>query len=334
MNQTNKVDIVYTWVDGNDQNWIRKKKSFIKNNPDSIQHIRANSNERFFNNDELKYSLRSVEKYAKWIKNIYIITDNQKPEWLNTKNQKIKLIDHKEIFDEKYLPCFNSSAIETNLHKIRELNNYFLFFNDDLFLGRKTTKEDFFHNNCNPKLFSSKNNISIQDLEKKERENEFQYAIYNSRLLIYKKYNYFSNWNLRHGIKVLDKNTLIKLEEKFSNYFKETRKNRFRNSNDIHVMSLYAYYLVAKNINNQFYMPPIRKDLIRYKINYFRKGRDYTYVPLNLPMNKITSKFAAIKKYKPLMFCVNDGPNVDNNKRKIAKNKLKELFPNKSMFEK
>ena len=334
MNQTDKIDIVYTWVDGNDKAWLNKKEHLIKKNPKIVQKNRTNSKERFFNNDELKYSLRSIEKYANWINNIYIITDNQKPEWLNTNCPKIKLIDHKEIFDEKYLPSFNSSAIETNLHKIKELNNYFLFFNDDLFLGRKTKRQDFFHSNGNPKLFSGKNNITIQDLEKKERENEFQYAIYNSRLLIYKEYNYFCNWNLRHGIKVLDKKTLIELEKKFLTYFNDTRKNRFRNSNDTHIMSLYAYYLEAKNMNQKFYMPPLRRNLIRYKINWFRKNRDYTYLPLNLSEEKIKSKFYAIKKYKPLMFCINDGPNVDHYKRKISKKFLKELFPNKSIFEK
>tara|TARA_Y100001970_G_scaffold45807_1_gene57590 strand:+ start:217 stop:1218 length:1002 start_codon:yes stop_codon:yes gene_type:complete len=330
----NKIDIVYTWVNGNDPNWLNKKESFINQNPNILENKRVNSKERFFNNDELKFSLRSVQKYAKWINNIYIITDNQKPEWLNLAHPKIKLIDHREIFDEEYLPCFNSSAIETSLHKIKELSNYFLFFNDDLFLGRETSMGDFFKDNS-PKLFSGKENISIQDLHKKERKNEFQYAIHNARLAIYRKYNFFCGFNLRHGIKVLDKNSLSELEIIFSNEFKATRFNRFRNSSDIHVMSLYAYYLVAQGLNQKHYLKVLRRDLFRYKINYLRKDRDHMFVPLStLSIKKINSKFSAIKKYTPLMFCINDGPNVSDSKRDIVKIFLKEFYPNKSAFEK
>ena len=72
-----KIDLVYLWVNGNDPVWKERKAKFLGQENDLIND--NNCEGRFIDNDELKYSLRSVEKFAPWINNIYIITDNQKP---------------------------------------------------------------------------------------------------------------------------------------------------------------------------------------------------------------------------------------------------------------
>lgn len=51
---------------------------------------------------------------------------------------------HAEIFDDpSHLPTFSSPAIEAHLHKIPNLSRYFLYFNDDVFLGAPVHVEDF-----------------------------------------------------------------------------------------------------------------------------------------------------------------------------------------------
>ncbi len=115
------IDLVYLWLDGNDANWQTKRNSFmsvlekdtLKNNPND-----ALCEGRYANNDELKYSLRSIEKYAPWIRKIFIVTDGQIPSWLNTSNSKIQIIDHSDIIPQDFLPCFNSGTIEYFIHKI------------------------------------------------------------------------------------------------------------------------------------------------------------------------------------------------------------------------
>ena len=64
-----KIDIVYTWVDGNDPEWQKKKAQYAG----EIKEEVSNASSRFSDNDELKYSLRSVEKNAPWINHIYIM---------------------------------------------------------------------------------------------------------------------------------------------------------------------------------------------------------------------------------------------------------------------
>lgn len=81
---------------------------------------------RFQDNDELKYSLRSLEKHANWVRNIYLVTNGQVPNWLNVSNPRIRLVTHEDIFPNKtHLPTFSSPAIESHLHKIK---GYFLSF--------------------------------------------------------------------------------------------------------------------------------------------------------------------------------------------------------------
>ena len=100
-------------------------------------------------------------------------------------------------------------------------------------------------------------------------------------------------------------------------------------------IALYSFYLVAQGLNEPYYLAPLRKNLLRYNLNFLRKGRDYTYLPLTTcSLKKIKSKLNAIKKYKPLMFCINDGPNVIDQKRILTKNFLHEYFPDKSIYEK
>ena len=128
---TPSIDLVYLWVDGNDPNWQAKRNAFFGR---KVENSSSNFNGRYANNDELKYSLRSVERYAPWFRKIFIVTDDQTPEWLDIENPKIKIIDHKEILPHESLPCFNASVIEHFLHKIPDLSEHFLFSNDDMFL--------------------------------------------------------------------------------------------------------------------------------------------------------------------------------------------------------
>ena len=108
------IDLVYLWVNGEDSDWIVKLLTEKKENLTE----EAVSKCRFQDNNELKYSLRSVKKYAHCIRNIFIVTDNQIPEWLNPESERIKIIDHKDIMPESARPSFNSCAIETCLSKI------------------------------------------------------------------------------------------------------------------------------------------------------------------------------------------------------------------------
>ena len=99
---TPSIDLVYLWVDGNDPEWQAKRNAFFGR---KVENSSSNFNGRYVNNDELKFSLRSVERYAPWIRKVFIVTDNQKPKWLDISNPKIQIIDQNDILPDKSLPC-------------------------------------------------------------------------------------------------------------------------------------------------------------------------------------------------------------------------------------
>jgi len=62
---------------------------------------------RFKDNGELQYSLRSIEKFAPWVRNVYIVTNGQVPNWLNLQHPRLFVITHEQIFlNKSHLPTF------------------------------------------------------------------------------------------------------------------------------------------------------------------------------------------------------------------------------------
>ena len=87
------VDIVYLWCNSSDAAWREKKNQELKKYNKSLDND-ATSECRFINNNELIYSLRSLEKYASWINNIFIVTDNQIPSRIDVTNPKIHILSN------------------------------------------------------------------------------------------------------------------------------------------------------------------------------------------------------------------------------------------------
>ncbi|XP_022336372.2 N-acetylglucosamine-1-phosphotransferase subunits alpha/beta-like [Crassostrea virginica] len=103
------------------------------------------SSSRFEDNDELRYSLRSVEKYAPWVRHVFIVTNGQIPHWLDLENPRVTIVTHEEIFPNKtHLPTFSSPAIEANIHRIPGLSKKFIYMNDDVMFGKEVWPEDFY----------------------------------------------------------------------------------------------------------------------------------------------------------------------------------------------
>jgi len=140
------VDIVYLWVDGQDLSWRAKRRHALRQLSDDSSEAIAkfgNVEGRFRDNDELLYSLRALEKFFPEHGHIYLVTDGQTPDWLN-KSDRMTLVDHRELIPEASLPTFDSSNIESYIHRIPGLSERYFYFNDDVFFGAPVSIDDWF----------------------------------------------------------------------------------------------------------------------------------------------------------------------------------------------
>ena len=304
-----KIDIVYTWVDSNDPKWLKTKQKY-KNNKNTNND--AVTNNRFRELNELKYSLRSVETYAPWVNNIYIVVaDGQRPKWLNLNHPKIHLVNHSEIFpDKSHLPTFNSQAIECHLHNIPGLTEHFLYFNDDTFLGNHVTKHDVIDNNrlCYYKSWWS---CDWQG-EPTPDEEAYHSAWKNNNKLLRKS---FPNKDVScpwHQAQMCKKGNFEYLKNKFPREFEATSKSRFRGVDNIAPVGLAGAYFLNKG-------------------DSIEKNEYNIY--MSLTKVDESSTFDKIIKTNPKFFCINDVEASDENIHKF-KSFMKMYFPHKSQFEK
>lgn len=300
------IDLVYTWVDGDDPLWEKKKNKYSSNR-NTIDDAT-----RYTSIDELKYSLRSVYKYANWVNKIYIVVDDdQKPKWLNTNHPKIQLVKHSEIFpDKSHLPTFNSHAIECHLHRIPNLTEHFIYMNDDVFFGKYISKRDFYKNN---KMNYFKGGNCIYD---DNMINNLIDGQYNGYYRAWNKTQKLVKENItkiiscqHHGGIILKKSNFQDVKQMFPREFAETSSSRFRSNDDIVPNGLAYQYGLNRN---------------NYRIN-----TQIDTKIVNSNSNYINSNLQSILYNKPDFFCIN---NVNRYNKKII-DFLENYYSEKSPYE-
>ena len=233
------IDAVYTWVDGGAPAWLERRNAALGGRPALTG---AGGEARFRSRDELRYSLRSLEMFAPWLNHIWILTDAQVPSWLDTAHPKITVVDHREVFgDDGALPTFNSHAIETRLHHIDGLAEHFLYFNDDVFLGRPLAPSRFFHPNGSAVFFPSPTSVPLTPVADEDDLNIA--AAKNNRRLVEEAFGRTLTRAFLHVPHALRRRVLAEIEERFAAEVGRTARSRFRSRTDVAVpSSLHHYY--------------------------------------------------------------------------------------------
>lgn len=233
------IDVVYTWVDGQDPAWQRRRAAAAGG---EVYHPYAANSARFISHDELRYSLRSVRMNMPWVRRIYLVTDRQVPWWLDQEAPELRVVDHREIFaDPEVLPTFNSHAIETQLHHIPDLAEHFLYLNDDVCIGAPVTPGQFFLANGLTRYFPSPALVPLG--EPSDEDIPSSVAGKNNRELIRREFGPLLTHKMKHVPHALRRSVLYEIEDKFGEEHRRTAANRFRHRTDISVpSSLHHYY--------------------------------------------------------------------------------------------
>ncbi len=136
------------------------QRDYIKYSSQTENEKNSVSEARFRDYGFLKFWFRGVEKFAPWVRKIHFVTCGQKPEWLDENHPKINLVHHKDYIPEQFLPNYNSVVIERYLHKIPDLAEHFVYFNDDFYIINHLDKSRFFKTVC-PATFPFFNTTQI-----------------------------------------------------------------------------------------------------------------------------------------------------------------------------
>ena len=373
-NKTPKIDFVVTWVDGSDEEWLAEKRAFaeshsfikkpssttnrtfaenqpsIKNQP-SLEKPRFDSSDLRFRNDFdfLKYWFRGIEKFAPWVNQIFFVTAGHLPDWLNLQHPKLKIIRHSDFIPQEFLPTFNSHTIENNLHRIAELSEDFVYFNDDFYLLRKTRPEDFFKegqyqgktqllpraffaeniliNNPSRDIFPyiQMNNMALinqtydkRNFYKTHRTKAFniKYGVLNLRNLLLQPWREFSLLYDPHCAIAYKKSTFQAVWQKHNKELTETSLRRFRSDRDVsHLVFYYTQLLEGK------FIP--------------RSANFSHHTMLNKDENQNLQIIRMVKSQKYHILCINDGEVKNPVKTRVALTAaFDKILPEKSIFEK
>ena len=141
----NQIDFVQTWVDGGDPAWRKLRSEYEATERGiTLGDADANAECRYQDNGLLRYWFRGVEKFAPWVHRVFFVTCGQKPAWLNESCPRLRLVNHSDYIPKEWLPTFHSNTIELNLHRIPDLSERFVIFNDDMFLLKSIAPDFFF----------------------------------------------------------------------------------------------------------------------------------------------------------------------------------------------
>lgn len=333
MEHTGAVDIVLTWVDGNDPAW---QKEMLAWRTDAAGYRSSVSRARFRDWDNLQYIFRGIERFMPWIRKIHFVTWGHLPAWMNTDAPKLHVVRHEDFIPADCLPTFNSNAIQVYMHRIPGLAERFVFFDDDMFIIQPVRKTDCFVNGLprDSAILSpfvvTPGGIAAQEMNNLEIINKYfssadvkaarslwfspLYGSYNLRTLIFLMWKGINGIYEPHIPLSYLRSTFETLWEIEYDILNATGHNRFRTKADISPWLFRMWQL----LNGRF----------RPRDVHF--GR-YT----SLPDQKETVIQTLRNPGKCKMLCINDSPKLEDFEacRDEINCALDALLPGKSVYE-
>lgn len=328
------IDFVITWVDMNDPQWQAQFARYSQQKQETKNGV---SKARFRDYGFFRYWWRGVEEFAPWVRKIHLVTSGQKPEWLNTDNPKIHLVDHKDFIPAEFLPTYNSVVIERYMHKIPGLSDHFVYFNDDFYLTNKVEPERFFRNGlpCDIAVFDYnpswsqwytriKNNIRLinrhfdkREVMARDRDKWFHpsygfKARWNYLLKFYPK---FITLRTPHNAQPYLKRTFEEVWSAAGRELTETSVNRFRALND-YTPELFRAWQICRG--------------------YFEPYNTYCDTKMFPLMIRSGQAVKAIRRQTYTLICLNDNVHIRHYDRVMGEldHAFQEILPRKSSFEK
>ena len=233
------VDVVITWVDGNDPAWNQARVDRLGGLSGTATTRESSGRARFVSRDELRYAFRSIHLFAPWVRKIHLVTAGQVPAWLDSDHPQVDVVDHEAILPPDALPTFNSHAIESALHHLPDLAEHFVYLNDDFFLGRPLGPEAFFSPAGLAAVWFSPSTIGLGETPDAA---PYLKAAWNNRRLLQDAFGAVVTDNLAHAPYPHRRSVLEEIERRFPREVAATARSPFRSDTDLSLLSSFAQH--------------------------------------------------------------------------------------------
>ena len=335
------IDIVVLWCDGSDPVFQAKKAKYLPFSPDETDEAKGAIRTRDMGT--LPFWFRAVEENMPWVRTIHLVTDEQVPDFLIVDHPKLHLVDLKDFIPSKYLPLFNSCAIEIFLHRIEGLAEQFIYFNDDMFINAPCTPKDFFlggkPRHCpfftnlfpmgmSPYFFHIYNNMRIANRYCRSRRVAlrliprsigrsvgFDWSCKNLVLLLATAFTKMGYPYVKssHQAQPMTRSINQQIWDYATPYLEMTAGHRFREDTDLSQDLFYDYAIYSGN----------------FKLSH-RKEAYYC-----LSEDSVEAAVEDVKEARNMMICINDSATADFQKfSKVVMDAFACRYPNPCSFEK
>ncbi len=330
------IDLVYTWCDASDAAW-RAKKDATAAACGLAATARGNAACRFESNDEIRFAMRSAEKFVPWVRRVFLVIDDDitPPAWLRLDHPKLRIVRLSEIMPKEALPCFCSGTIEHHLARIPGLAARYVYSNDDCMFGRPLAPSFFFARDGFPRFrFGGLRNPGpdarqanynyICNMEQADRLIAETYPSPNGELAqASKRYPH-------HCIDAYVRDDVLDCFARFRDALLPTFAFPFRSPDKVQRV-IYAYDAIARGRGH-------------FRLARFRvKERRAWWKRLLRPGYADSLQFFGdgwktgvemLRKWRPGVFCFNDTEAATEEDRAWLRTTLESLFPERSSFEK
>lgn len=333
-----KIDIIIPWVDGSDPEWIKvKEECLLKYGAEE----KSAAKNRFQSWDNLHYWFRAVEKYMPWVNKIFFVTWGHIPKFLNTDNPRLRIVKHEEYIPAEYLPTFNSNTIEMNYHRIKDLSENFVIFNDNFFPLQPIEETYYFKDNivCDEAVEGIVIPTKIGNAT-----NMFRYVQVNNMMIINKYFNKrevqkknWDKWYCEDYGELLERTKSLSYWYTFPGFRDPHVASAMKKSVLAHLWDLEGNVLDKASRNHFRAHTDVSQYLIRYwqicSGNFHpRRTLGKTY---EVDLENYLEVVDVIKEQKQQMISINE--NCSEEEFELIKNEINKAFdyilPEKSSFE-
>jgi len=231
------IDAVFTYVNGSDPELIAQLEQYGKIKQERVRDF-----------GQLRYAMRSALMHAPYIRNFIVVVsskETQIPSWLDTTHPRVRVVEHKEIWDNPTfdLPSMNADAIQWATMNIPDLAPLYLYFNDDFAIQTKLELSAIWQG---PDHFVLWEAWQAPRSEGESGEGDtYGKSLFFLRQLYDKKYGTMSSRKVAQHVPILFNTTVMKMiKADFAQEFEDMyHKNPFRTNHDIQFQFAYQQYI-------------------------------------------------------------------------------------------